>query len=94
MKSSTIFLKPTDKEELANIISSLKSNKAPAPDSILYITLFLLKNAKSKTQKPQKSRKTRKKFSEIFQSEFSILAIEQNQKLGIIFLRFLRFRSF
>ena len=77
----TIFLKPTDKEELAYIISSLNSNKAPGPDSILYITLFLLKKAKSKTQKPQKSQKTRKNFSEIFKSEFSILTIEQIKNL-------------
>ena len=35
--SSTIFLQPTDKEEVANIISSLDFNKASGP-------LFLLKN--------------------------------------------------
>ena len=29
--SSTIFLQPTDKEEIANIISSLNSNKASGP---------------------------------------------------------------
>ena len=33
--SSTIFLQPTDKEEIANIISSLNSNKASNPNSIL-----------------------------------------------------------
>ena len=42
--SSTIFLQPTDKEEIANIISSLNSNKASGPNSVPYRTLFLLKN--------------------------------------------------
>ena len=32
--SSTVFLQPTDKEEIANIISSLNSNKASGPNSI------------------------------------------------------------
>ena len=41
--SSTIFLQPTDKEEMANIISSLNSNKASCPNSIPYRILFLLK---------------------------------------------------
>ena len=41
---STIFLQPTDKEEIANIISSLSSNKASVPNSIPYRILFLLKN--------------------------------------------------
>ena len=41
--SSTIFLQPTDKEEIANI-SSLNSNKASGPNSIPYRILFLLKN--------------------------------------------------
>ena len=41
---STIFLQPTDKEEIANIISSLNSNKASGPNSIPYRILFLLKN--------------------------------------------------
>ena len=41
---STIFLQPTDKEEIANIISSLNSNKASGPNSIPYGILFLLKN--------------------------------------------------
>ena len=41
--SSTIFLQPTDKEEVANIISSLNSNKASGPNSIPYRILFLLK---------------------------------------------------
>ena len=40
---STIFLQPTDKEEIANIISSLNSNKASGPNSIPYRILFLLK---------------------------------------------------
>ena len=39
---STIFLQPTDKEEIANIISSLNSNKASG--RIPYRILFLLKN--------------------------------------------------
>ena len=41
--SKTIFLQRTDKEEIANIISSLDSNKASCPNSIPYRTLFLLK---------------------------------------------------
>ena len=45
---STIFLQPTDKEEIANIISSLNSNKASGPNSIPYGILFLLKNEISK----------------------------------------------
>ena len=32
--SSTLFLQPTDKEGIANIISSLNSNKASGPNSI------------------------------------------------------------
>ena len=46
--SSTIFLQPTDKEEVANIISSLNSNKASGPNSIPYRILFFLKNDISK----------------------------------------------
>ena len=46
--SSTIFLHPTDKEEIANIISSLNSNKASGPNSLPYRILFLLKNEISK----------------------------------------------
>ena len=46
--SSTIFLQPTDKEEIANIISSLNSDKASGPNSIPYKILFLLKNEISK----------------------------------------------
>ena len=46
--SSTIFLQPTDKEEIANIISSLNSNKASGPNSIPYKIIFLLKNEISK----------------------------------------------
>ena len=45
---STIFLQPTDKEEIANIISCLNSNKASGPNSIPYRILFLLKNEISK----------------------------------------------
>ena len=33
---STIFLQPTDQEEIANIISSLNSSKVYGPDSIPY----------------------------------------------------------
>ena len=40
--------------------------------------LFSLFTARSKTRKPQKSRKF---FSKIFKSDFSILAVGQNQKL-------------
>ena len=44
---------------------------------------YFLKNlARLKTRKTWKSWKTQKFFSEIFQSEFSILAIGQNRKLG------------
>ena len=46
--SSTIYLQPIDKEEIANIISSLNSNKASGPNSIPYRILFLLKNDISK----------------------------------------------
>ena len=47
--STTIFLQPTDKEEITNIISSLNSNnKASGPNSIPYRILFLLKNKISK----------------------------------------------
>ena len=45
---STVFLQPTDKEEIANIISSLNSSKASSPNSIPYRILFLLKNEISK----------------------------------------------
>ena len=38
--------------------------------------------ARSKTWKPRKSQKCRQYFSEIFKSEFSILAVGQNRKLG------------
>ena len=44
--SSTTFLQTTDKEEIANIISSLNSNKASGPNSIPYRILFLLKKMK------------------------------------------------
>ena len=42
--SSTIFLQPTDKEEIANITSSVNSNKTSGPNSILCRILFLLNN--------------------------------------------------
>ena len=45
---STIFLQPTDKEEIANIISSRNSNKASSPNSIPYRILLLQKNEISK----------------------------------------------
>ena len=41
-------MQPTDKEEIANIISSLNSNKASGPNSIPYRILFPLKNEISK----------------------------------------------
>ena len=37
-------MQPTDKEQIANIISSLNSNKASGPNSIPYRILLLLKN--------------------------------------------------
>ena len=46
--SSAVFLQPTDKEEIANIISSLNFKKAYGPNSIPYRILFLLKNEISK----------------------------------------------
>ena len=46
--SSTIFLQPTDKEEIANVISSLNSNKASGANSIPNRILFCLKNEISK----------------------------------------------
>ena len=48
MSDSTTFLLPTDKEEIANIISSLKFDKASGPSSIPHRILFLLKNKISK----------------------------------------------
>ena len=41
-------LKRRNKEEIANIISSLNSNKASNPNTIPYRILFLLKNEISK----------------------------------------------
>ena len=46
--SSRMFLQPTDKEEIANIISSINYNKACAPNNISYRILFLRKNEISK----------------------------------------------
>ena len=43
-----IFLQCTDKGEIANIISSLNSNKSSGPNSKPYRILFLLKNEISK----------------------------------------------
>ena len=48
MKVLMLFLQPTDKEEIANTISSLNSNKASGPNSISYRILILLKNEISK----------------------------------------------
>ena len=45
---NTIFLQPTDKGEIANIIPSLNSNKASGPNIIPYRILLLLKNEISK----------------------------------------------
>ena len=45
---SAIFLQPTDKEEIANIVSFLNSNKASGANSIPYRILLLLKNEISK----------------------------------------------
>ena len=42
--NTTRFLETTDKEEIANIVSSLNSKKASGPNSIPYRILFLLKN--------------------------------------------------
>ena len=38
--------------------------------------------ARGETRKPWKSQKSRKKFSKIFKSQFSILIVGQNRKLG------------
>ena len=46
--SNTTLLQPTDKEAIANIISSLNSNKTSGPNSIPYRILFILKNEISK----------------------------------------------
>ena len=40
---STLFLQPTDREEIVNIIFSLNINKASGPNSTPYRILFLLK---------------------------------------------------
>ena len=41
---STIFLEPTDKEEIANIISCLNSSKVSGPNRVPYRILFPLRN--------------------------------------------------
>ena len=41
--SNTIFLQPTDKEEIANIISSLNSNKVPGPNIYIIENYFFSK---------------------------------------------------
>ena len=43
-----IFLQPTDKEEIANIISSLDSSKASGTSIIPYRIILILKNEISK----------------------------------------------
>ena len=43
-----MFLQPTNKEEIANMISFLNSNKTSGPNSIPCRILFLLKNGISK----------------------------------------------
>ena len=61
------------------------------------IYFYLLVATYMTRSKTWKCRKTRKFFSEIFKSEFSILAVGQNRKLGnngIIFPRFPRFPRF
>ena len=61
------------------------------------IYFYLLVTTYMTRSKTRKSRKTRNFFSEIFKSEFSILAVGQNRKLGnngIIFPRFPRFPRF
>ena len=42
--SGTIFLQPTDKKEIANMVSSLNFYKAFGPNSVPYRILFLVKN--------------------------------------------------
>ena len=49
---------------------------------ISQVVVVVLTLARSKTRKTRKSRKTRNFSSEIFKSEFSILALGQNRKLG------------
>ena len=49
---------------------------------ISQVVVAVLTLARSKTRKTRKSRKTRNFSSEIFKSEFSILALGQNRKLG------------
>ena len=46
--NNSIFIQPTDSEEIANIISSLNINKASGPFSIPNKTLILLKHDISK----------------------------------------------
>ena len=46
--SSTIFLQPTDKKDIPNIISSLNNNKVSGPNSIPYRICFFLKIENSK----------------------------------------------
>ena len=41
VNGNTILLQAIDKEEIANIISSLNSNKASGPNSILYKIVYL-----------------------------------------------------
>ena len=76
--SSIIFLQPTDKEEIANIILSLNSNKASGPNSILYRILFLLKN------------ETLKQLADLFNLSFMtgvFLSVLKTAKLLPVFKR-------
>ena len=43
-----MVVQPADKEEIANIVSSLNSNNAYGPNSIPYTVLVLLKSEISK----------------------------------------------
>ena len=43
-----VVVQPADKEEIANIVSSLNSNNAYGPNSIPYTVLVLLKSEISK----------------------------------------------
>ena len=43
-RNNSIFIQPTDSEEIANIIFTLNMNKSSGPNSIPYKVLNLLKN--------------------------------------------------
>ena len=46
--NNSIFIQPTDSDEIANIISTLNMNKSSGPNSILYKVLNLFKKDISK----------------------------------------------